>query len=148
MMEFILQIPYMYIRIRRIPALILNRALYIDSIYCQSPSLRVRLQGFTEADSSMSLAAQMDEIYLQIQQILTLLQIEKMRIEQGELILSAHPDRPDSEATYIQHIGLHIQHFKIDSTTINKLQQRKLLSNEVTLSTAKNIFYGFLSFNR
>jgi|GEM_PF-6142870 len=129
--RFILQIPYIYLSIQRIPALILNRALYIDSIYCQSPSLHIGLKAFAASDSSLSLAAQMDEIYLQIQKILNLLQIEKMQIAQGELIFSAYPDHPDSAATRIQKIGLQIRHFKIDSTIIKQQQKRKLLSNQV-----------------
>jgi len=129
--RFILQIPYIYLSIQRIPALILNRALYIDSIYCQSPSLHIGLKAFAASDSSLSLAAQMDEIYLQIQKILNLLQIEKMQIAQGELIFSAYPDHPDSAATRIQKIGLQIRHFKIDSAIIKQQQKRKLLSNQV-----------------
>ncbi|SFV33124.1 hypothetical protein [Thermoflavifilum thermophilum] len=129
--RFILQIPYIYLSIQRIPALILNRALYIDSIYCQSPSLHIGLKAFAASDSSLSLAAQMDEIYLQIQKILNLLQIEKMHIAQGELIFSAYPDHPDSAATRIQKIGLQIRHFRIDSAIIKQQQKRKLLSNQV-----------------
>ncbi|MBX5439499.1 MAG: hypothetical protein IRZ29_08165, partial [Thermoflavifilum sp.] len=130
--RFILEIPYLYLKIHRIPALILNRALYIDSIYCRAPALLIRLQQFPASDSTMSLAAQMDIIYLQIQKIVSLLQIEKMHIEQGELIFSANPAYPDSEATRIQKISLHIQHFKIDAATVRQQRKRKQLTNEVT----------------
>ena len=139
--RFILQIPYLYMKIRRIPALVLNRALYVDSIYCQSPTLHVGLHAFAVADSSMSLAEQMDVVYLQIQKLLTLLQIEKMNIKQGELIFTSNPDTLDREATRIQYMDLHIQHFKIDSTTVKKQQQQKFISNEVTFHLgAQTIF--------
>ncbi|MCL6524210.1 MAG: hypothetical protein K6T34_06060 [Thermoflavifilum sp.] len=129
---FILDIPYLYIKIRHIPELIFNRALYMDSVICKSPALYINLNKNEAQISSMSLAEQMNRVYAQILQILNLLQIEHLNITQGKLIFSDSTTTPIAEKTIIQHIHLQIQHFKIDTATLQQQKKQKSLHNQVT----------------